>query len=173
VAGDCIDLTREVLGAHFSGGNGSVFECTGEEATKAFLHRFAVAGAAVRYRALHPDEVEDIIALDVALRRNDGDWLEKLPQDMRGPISRSFYYGHFFCHVFHQDYLVKKGADVGAIERRLLALQDERGAQYPAEHNVGHHYHAKAPLVAHYRALDPGNRLNPGIGQTSRERNWQ
>ncbi|NKJ45080.1 FAD/FMN-containing dehydrogenase [Novosphingobium sp. SG916] len=51
-------------------------------------------------------------------------------------------------------------------------LLDERGARYPAEHNVGHLYEAGPELAAHYRALDPGNRLNPGIGHTSRQRHW-
>jgi len=75
------------------------------------------------------------------------------------------YYGHFFCHVFHQDYLLKKGADVQAFEQALLHSLDARGAEYPAEHNVGHIYWAKPSLAAFYRSLDPCNRFNPGIGQ--------
>jgi D-lactate dehydrogenase len=67
---------------------------------------------------------------------------------------------------------VEAGADAAALERRMLDLLDARGAEYPAEHNVGHHYAAKPALAAHYRALDPGNRLNPGIGGTSRARGW-
>jgi D-lactate dehydrogenase len=37
----------------------------------------------------------------------------------------------------------------------MLPLLDRRGAEYPAEHNVGHLYHAKPALAAHYRALAP------------------
>lgn len=55
------------------------FECTDREAKIAGLHRFAAAGAAVRYMAIHSSEVEDILALDIALRRNDRDWYEVLP----------------------------------------------------------------------------------------------
>ncbi|WVM91181.1 hypothetical protein ULG90_13270 [Halopseudomonas pachastrellae] len=29
------------------------------------------------------------------------------------------YYGHFFCHVFHQDYIVRKGVDPLAMEHRI------------------------------------------------------
>ena len=47
------------------------------------------------------------------------------------------YYGHFMCHVLHQDYIVKKGADPKALKDAMLALLDTRGAEYPAEHNVG------------------------------------
>ena len=45
-----------------------------------------------------------------------------------------------------------------------------RGAQYPAEHNVGHIYKAKPALAAHYLALDPTNCFNPGVGGTERDR---
>ena len=53
------------------------------EGEKAFLHRFAAAGAAVRYRAVHEKEVQDIVALDVALRRNDHAWFETLPASVQ------------------------------------------------------------------------------------------
>jgi D-lactate dehydrogenase len=38
---------------------------------KGFLHRFAAAGAANRHHAVHNDTVEDILALDIALQRNE------------------------------------------------------------------------------------------------------
>jgi D-lactate dehydrogenase, membrane binding len=56
-----------------------------DEGDKAFLHRFAVAGAAIRYRAIHRRDVEDIIALDTALRRNDRNWVEILPDEITKP----------------------------------------------------------------------------------------
>lgn len=59
--------------------SGSYFVCSEEEGRKAFLHRFAIAGAAIRYRDTHRSEVEDIVALDIALRRNDREWVEQLP----------------------------------------------------------------------------------------------
>ncbi|XPE56197.1 hypothetical protein ACNKHW_13645 [Shigella flexneri] len=37
------------------------------EEQQSVLHRFAAAGAAIRYQAVHSDEVEDILALDIAL----------------------------------------------------------------------------------------------------------
>jgi D-lactate dehydrogenase len=168
-----IDEARALLAEMFPSASGDAFECTDEEGRKAFLHRFAVAGAAVRYRAIHADQVEDIIALDVALRRNDWDWMERLPDILSDSVLKSLYYGHFFCHVFHQDYIVTKGSDPVALEHGLLEMLSERGAECPAEHNVGHLYPAKPALAAHYRQLDPGNCLNPGIGQTSRRRHWR
>jgi hypothetical protein len=70
-------------------------------------------------------------------------------------ISHRLYYGHFFCHGFHQDYIISKGHDTVEIEHRMRALLDSRGAQYLAEHNIGHLYEAKPTLVSHYNGLDP------------------
>jgi D-lactate dehydrogenase len=165
-------FVRALLGELFPSRDGDVFECTPQEAERAFQHRFAVAGAAVRYRAIHRRQVEDIAAVDIALRRDDQDWFERLPPAIADQLVAKLYYGHFFCHVFHQDYVVRKGAPAAALEHEVLNLVAQRGAEFPAEHNVGHHYCAKPALAAHYRRLDPGNRLNPGLGLTSRRRDW-
>ncbi|PVM88378.1 D-lactate dehydrogenase [Caulobacter radicis] len=172
MGGAGVDEARAFLSDAFPSAQGAFFECTPDEGDRAFLHRFAVAGASIRYRALHRDEVEDFVALDVAHRRNDEDWDEKLPADLADQIVGVSYCGHFFCHVFHRDYLLKKGRDPQAFEHAMLALLDARGAEYPAEHNVGHLYPAKPALERHYRALDPTNSLNPGVGHTSRNANW-
>jgi D-lactate dehydrogenase len=164
---------RSYLATRFPSRVGDFFECTPDEGAKAFLHRFAVAGAAVRYREVHREEVEDILALDIALRRNDSDWFERLPPNIEQDVIHKLYYGHFFCHVFHQDYIVRKGVDPIALESRMLHLLEQRGAEYPAEHNVGHLYKAKPALSEFYKSLDPRNVLNPGIGQTSRSECWR
>ena len=153
--------------------SGNYFKCSDEEGRKAFLHRFAVAGAAIRYRDTHHSEVEDIVALDIALRRNDREWVETLPKEMDEKIIHKLYYGHFLCHVFHQDYIVKKGVDPLAMEHEMWHLLDDRGAEYPAEHNVGHLYVAKPALKNHYQKLDPSNSFNVGIGQTSKLKYWK
>ncbi|TWE10749.1 D-lactate dehydrogenase [Pseudomonas sp. AG1028] len=173
VANDSLEETRRFLAEYFgSASTGAFFECDADEGRKAFLHRFAIAGAAIRYREAHPGSVEDILALDIALRRNDRDWVETLPAHMEAQIIHKLYYGHFFCHVFHQDYIVKKGVDPIAMEHAMWKLLDERRAEYPAEHNVGHLYVAKPALADFYRELDPTNAFNPGIGQTSKKKHW-
>lgn len=151
----------------------SMFECTADEAEKALLHRFVAAGAAVRYRAVHHRAVADIVSLDIALPRNTAEWTETLPDELAGQMIHRLYYGHFFCHVLHQDYVIARPHDPHAVEAELLRLLDARGARYPAEHNVGHLYQASAAQAAHFRALDPCNCMNPGIGQMSRERGWE
>ena len=122
--------------------------------------------------AIHGSEVEDILALDVALRRNDRDWSEELPPEIADKILHKLYYGHFMCHVLHQDYVVKKGVDPKALKAEMLKLLDQRGAEYPAEHNVGHLYPAKPDLAAHYKCCDPTNSMNPGIGLMSRAKHY-
>lgn len=168
VSAEGANEARSFLKDYFATATGSFFECTPEEGEKAFLHRFAAAGAANRYRAVHTRTVENILALDIALPRNKRDWFEKLPPEIEAPIILKLYYGHFLCHVFHQDYIVKKGNDCMAIEHKMWKLLDGRGAEYPAEHNVGHLYYAKPALRDHYLGLDPCNCFNPGIGHTSK-----
>jgi D-lactate dehydrogenase len=164
---------RAYLAARFPSATGGYFECSAEEGTAAFLNRFAVGGAIVRYRAVNRNTVEDIVALDVALPRNTLDWFEVLPEAIETRLAMKMYCGHFFCHVMHQEYLVKKGEDCLAIEHEMWAMLDKRGAEYPAEHNVGHLYRAKPSLAQFYRSLDPTNSFNPGIGQTSKLRHWR
>lgn len=172
MAGPGIEEARDYLKSFFTHREGDFFECTADEGKKAFLHRFAAAGAAIRYRAVHPKTVEDMVALDIALKRNEHQWEEHLPEDIDQDIVLKLYYGHFLCHVFHQDYVLRKGADCLAVEHKMWKLLDERGAQYPAEHNVGHLYPAKETQAAFYQQLDPCNQFNSGIGQTSKHAHW-
>ncbi|UWP95027.1 D-lactate dehydrogenase [Aliiroseovarius crassostreae] len=163
----------QALLAEMSGqGRLDYFECDPREAKMAGLHRFAAAGAAVRYMNVHRSEVEDILALDIALRRNDRDWFEELPTEISDQLVSKLYYGHFMCHVLHQDYIVKKGADPKVLKAAMLKILDARGAEYPAEHNVGHLYPAKPDLAAFYKSVDPTNSMNPGIGKMSRRKNY-
>ncbi|MBO1255122.1 D-lactate dehydrogenase [Alteromonas sp. 5E99-2] len=169
---DGIEEARTFLSQFFAEApsSGSYFECEPDEAEKAFLHRFAAAGAAIRYQTLNENKVGDILALDIALRRNDADWVEQLPEDINRDIDKRLYYGHFFCHVFHQDYVLKKGVDAMAVKKKMLTLLDNRGAKYPAEHNVGHVYQAEPALQNFYRQLDPTNSFNPGVGKMEKHK---
>jgi D-lactate dehydrogenase len=174
MGGKGVEEARTFLKEYFADRQkGGYFECSAEETQAAMLHRFAVASAAIRYRAIHDKEVEDIVALDIALKRNEQNWFETLPPEIDAQISHKLYYGHFMCHVFHQDYIVKKGCDCVKLEHDMLKLLDARGAQYPAEHNVGHLYEAKPELRKFYQQLDPTNSFNPGIGHTSKKKYWK
>ena len=167
-----IDEARRYIEDKFDGVSSDYFECDIRESKMASLHRFVAAGAAVRYMAINKGGVADIIALDIALKRNDRNWFEKLPANIEEAISHKLYYGHFFCHVFHQDYIVKKGYDPVIIKEQLLAFIKGRGAKYPAEHNVGNMYEAEQQLANFYKKCDPTNSFNPGIGKMNRSKNY-
>ena len=49
-----------------------------------------------------------------------------------------------------------------ALKEQMLELLQQRGAQYPAEHNVGHLYKAPETLQKFYRENDPTNSMNRG-----------
>lgn len=167
-----IDEARDYLKSIFPSANGDFFEADDEEAAAAFRHRYAVGGGTVRYRATHPDTVENIVALDMALPRNTLDWRETLPPGVEDQIVRRIPCGHFLCQVFHYEYAVKKGANWMDIEHQIIAHLSGRGIEFPSEHNVGHLYEAKPILADFYRSLDPTNTMNPGIGRTSKKKNW-
>jgi len=145
------------------------FECNETEQEASLLHRFAAAGAAIRYQTMNQKETEEVLALDIALLGNDSEWMERIPNDLKQHLDLSLYYGHFMCHVFHHDYILKKGTNVKAVKDKLLQRLDEKNAKYPAEHNVGHMYPADKSLREHYEKLDPTNTFNPGIGFTPKE----
>ena len=172
MAGRGVDEARNYLAQRVEGARGTWIECTADEGKRAFLHRFAVAGAAIRYRAVHPRRVGAIVAIDVALRRNDREWREQLPDALDRQVLQRLYYGHFFCHVFHQDYLLKRDVDASSFKREVLAGLEARGAAYPAEHNFGHLYSAGQVVEDFYKQLDPRNAFNPGTGQASPRRAW-
>ena len=168
-----IDEAKEYFKKFFTKNEGNFFECTKEEGEKALLHRFVAAGAIGRYHAIHEKKLGKMISLDIAFPRNEKDWFEKLPPEIDDLLEIKLYYGHLFCHVLHQNYVVKKGVDAKKLKQKLLKTFDTRGAEYPAEHNVGHEYFAKPSLSNFYKKLDPTNGFNPGIGRTSKRKYWK
>ena len=173
MSGDGVEEAKEFFPKFFQENEGSYFECNEKEAKKAILHRFVSASAIGRYHALNSKRLGAMMTMDIAFPRNEKDWFEKLPPEIDNLIDTKLYYGHLFCHVLHQNYVVKKGVDAKALKEELLKSYDARGAEYPAEHNVGHEYFAKEPLQEFYKKLDPTNSFNPGIGWTSKKKNWQ
>tara|TARA_B100000073_G_scaffold101257_2_gene80658 strand:- start:8479 stop:10170 length:1692 start_codon:yes stop_codon:yes gene_type:complete len=168
-----IDEAREYFDSFFKDYDGDFFECNEKEGKKASLHRFVAASAIGRYHALKHKEVGEMMSLDVAFPRNEKEWFEKLPSEIDKQIEKKFYYGHLFCHVQHQNYILKKGVNAEKLKKEILKSYNKRGAEYPAEHNVGHEYQAKTSLINFYKSLDPTNTFNPGIGISSKLKNWK
>ncbi|WP_455864782.1 D-lactate dehydrogenase [Pantoea agglomerans] len=168
------DELQRLLDTFFSDRSGQYFACDAREERDAFLVRFGVGGCTISYcdyKGINTDQ--RLIAFDVALRRNDTEWRIKLPQALQDQVLEDSCCGHFFCFVNHQDYILKPGVDALAFKHDVLEYLDRRGAKYPAEHNVGHLYHASCEHESHMRQLDPTNSCNPGIGKTSKKKFWQ
>lgn len=167
------DELQRLLETFFSDRSGQYFACDAREERDAFLVRFGVGGCTISYcdyKGINTDQ--RLIAFDVALRRNDTEWRIKLPQALQDQVLEDSCCGHFFCFVNHQDYILKPGVDAVAFKHDVLEYLDRRGAKYPAEHNVGHLYHASCEHESHMRQLDPTNSCNPGIGKTSKKKFW-
>ena len=169
---DGISEARDYFANIFESNDGDFFECNDFESKKASLHRFVSASAIGRYHILNSKSHGEMMSLDIAFPRNEKNWFEKLPKEIDSMLEMKLYYGHLFCHVLHQNYILKKGVDSEKLKNKLLKIYDKRGAEYPAEHNVGHEYLAKPSLKKFYKELDPTNLFNAGIGRTSKNKNW-
>ena len=173
MSGEGIDEAKAYFDEFFKKNEGDFFECTEREAKKAILHRFVAASALGRYYAINQNKFESILSMDIAFPRNEKDWFEILPKEIDDSFEMKLYYGHLFCHVLHHNYVVKKGVDTEELTQKLLKTYEDKGAEYPAEHNVGHEYFAKPSLSSFYKKLDPTNAFNPGIGKTSKKKYWK
>lgn len=164
---------QTLLQQFFAGHSGGFFHCDAREGADAFLVRFGVGGCTISYcDALGYNPNERLVAFDVALRRNDEDWRLTLPDHLAAQVQVDSCCGHFFCYVNHQDYVLKEGVDAKAFKEAVKVYLAERGAKYPAEHNVGHLYQASCEHVDHWKQLDPTNSCNPGVGKTSKKKYW-
>ena len=170
---DGIEEARSFFKEFFNKNEGDFFECTEKEGKKAILHRFTAASAFGRYSAINEDKIGGTMSMDIAFPRNEKNWFEVLSKEIDDMFEMKLYYGHLFCHVLHQNYIIKKGVDPKKAKEKLFKTYDNRGAEYPSEHNVGHEYHAKNTLKDFYKDLDPTNTFNPGIGKTSKLKNWE
>ena len=170
---DGIEEADQYFKDFFKNNDGSFFKCNSKESKKAMMQRYVAASAVGRYHTLNKMNVGEMLSMDIALPRNEKNWFEKLPEEIDDLFEMKLYYGHLFCHVLHQNYIVKKGVDVEKLKDKLLKNYEKRGAEFPAEHNFGHEYKANAELVNFYKNLDPTNSFNPGIGGTSKLKNWK
>jgi len=168
-----IDAAQTFLQNHLEQYQGTLHVCAASESQSLLVFRSAATAAMFRYHNLNQDKFGELLSTDIALPRNAVDWDETLPDSLQKQVSNTFYLGHFFCHVMHQDYLLKPNINAKQFKDELLAFYDQRHIEYPAEHNVGHVYPAKTELHYFYKKLDPTNSLNPGIGQTEKWKNWQ
>ena len=146
----------------------NILICNAKQSKKLTLNRFVFAGASARCANLLKQANPELLPLDVALKRNDDNWFNDISIDSKEDVLKTLTVAHFFCLVFHREYVLKKGKDNNKVKNKLLFWLDKIGAKYPAEHNVGHMYEADDNLKKFYKKLDPNNVFNPGIGKTSK-----
>ena len=146
--------------------NNNFLICSAKESKKLTLNRFVFAGASARCANISKNANPELLPLDVALKRNDDYWYHDISLDTKKDVLQTLTVGHFFCLVFHREYVIKKGINNNKVKEKLLSWFDQIGAKYPAEHNVGHVYEADDNLRKFYKKLDPSNIFNPGIGKT-------
>lgn len=66
---------------NFQTHQGDYFECTPREGEKTILHRFVASGAVGGYHTIKRKEFGPMMTIDVALRRNEEQWLEVSPSE--------------------------------------------------------------------------------------------
>lgn len=170
---EVIETTQNLLEGFYSQENeGEFFAADKKEGEAILLHRFVAGGAPMRYAIINGIDLKNIVPFDIALRRNDDGWHDLYPPEILNKIAAPNRLAHFFCMVFHHDFVLKPGIDPAEFKKEILALLDSRGAKYPAEHNVGHLYHAEDCLQQFYKECDPSNSFNPGVGKMSKLKNY-
>ena len=174
-AGDSIIEKTSVLLSDFKEKSNSIdfFECSENEGKDILLHRFVAGSAPKRFKILKGQSVGKVLPLDVALPRNYSQWHGFFTDDIISEVAISFSMSHFFCMVFHWDFVLKKEADLDLVKKTILNKLDTIGAKYPAEHNVGHFYKADPNLADFYQELDPKNIFNAGVGKTSKYKDYK
>ncbi len=110
--------------------------------------RTAAAAGAARFviRPYIADEVEDILGA-VGYRPAPQRYRLKAPEHPPPEIDSQLVHNSItvtLCATaFHQDYIVKKASTSMRAESANAGVLQARGAQYLAEHNVGHLYKAR------------------------------
>ena len=166
-----IDETRNLLECVCSNNNSSdYFECNNSEGEDILLHRYVAGLAPKRSQIMNSSKAGEVLALDVALPRNYDSWDTILTDSVFNEAIESFQMAHFMCMVFHWDFVLKKDSNIDEVKNIILNKLDMIGAKYPAEHNVGHLYHADKDLENFYKKLDPTNSFNAGVGKLSKNK---
>ncbi|CAE8635991.1 unnamed protein product [Polarella glacialis] len=137
---------------------------TSDEKTRAMLFRFAVQPAFRTYCA--GTGVQGLL-IDYAMPKNFADYPE-LPKEH--PVKTRCLCAHFGCNVYHESLMFGPEVDVLVAKKAIKKAIEKAGGKLPAEHGHGIEYEAPAETQDRWRAMDPTNAMNPGVGCTSRLR---
>ena len=70
----------------------------------------------------------------------------------------------FRCNVVHEDIAFKPGVDAHKAKMSLKHSVEDMGGKLPAEHGHGTEYVAPEATRKRWKAMDPLNVFNPGVG---------
>jgi D-lactate dehydrogenase len=105
-------------------------------------------------------------SIDYALPKNAGQE-PPIAASSVAPIKR-MRYSHFACNVVHEDLAYAPGVDIHAVMMQLKkTIERDCGGKLPAEHGHGTEYDAPEDTRKRWKAMDPHNVLNPGVGGLS------
>ncbi len=145
-----------------------VYACqTPDEVAAVKTFRFAAAPAFRTYclgTGLHG------VSFDFALPKNYGGSVALEPAGV-GELAVKMMYAHYGCLVFHYD-VAMRGGDPVELKHRMVEAVEALGGRLPAEHGHGTEYHAPPETIARWKAMDPLNLLNPGVGKAPTGPRW-
>mmetsp|Transcript_28656 Transcript_28656/g.94224 ORF Transcript_28656/g.94224 Transcript_28656/m.94224 type:complete len:643 (-) Transcript_28656:275-2203(-) len=137
-----------------------VHKCSAGEKDAVNFFRFAAAPA---FRTWCVGSGLEGFSTDYGLPKSEAG----VPKLKDEEIALRMRYSHFGCNVVHEDVCVKAGVDVDRVHHDLKDAVEAIDGKLPAEHGHGLEYNAPPETVARWKAMDPLNVMNPGIGGTS------
>lgn len=81
-------------------------------------------------------------------------------------------YSHFGCNVVHEDVAFNPGVNAHDAKMELKHEVEGMGGKLPAEHGHGTEYKAPPEAQKRWKAMDPLNVFNPGVGGLPVERRY-
>ena len=112
---------------------------------KSFTSSICSASAIGRYHSLNINEVGEMMSLDVAFQEMKNIGLNNYPRRSMIKLKRNLLLIILSCTT--PKLYFKKGINAENLKNQLLESYIKRGAEFPAEHNVGHEYKANDTLI--------------------------
>lgn len=100
------------------------------------------------------------VSVDYAMPKNA---VDAPPTSSIAPAKR-MRYSHFGCAVVHEDLAYSPHQDAHQAKMQVKAAVEACNGKLPAEHGHGTEYVAPPDTQARWKAMDPTNALNPGVG---------
>jgi D-lactate dehydrogenase len=81
-------------------------------------------------------------------------------------------YSHVGCNVVPEDIPFARGMELTTAKATMKSCVEQVGGKLPAEHGHGTAYTVPAETPARWKAMDPTNSMNPGVGGLPRTKHY-